>query len=166
MTAKALVAASSWRYVCALGALVLMGAYLVTADAQTVYKSVDEEGHLVYTDRPPEGYEVETVEGVDIERTDRAQVNAANSAQASQRAAEGMTDEVRQQQDAEEAAMQAAADAERQANCDIASERLNKYTAARRLYRDLADGEREWLSDDEIDAARTKAALSVEKWCG
>ena len=56
--------------------------------------------------------------------------------------------------------------AEREKNCEIARERQQRYTVSRRLYRTNADGEREYLSDPEIDEARAKAAVDVEDWCG
>jgi hypothetical protein len=55
---------------------------------------------------------------------------------------------------------------QRQKNCEIARERQQRFTISRRLYRTNADGEREYLSDPEIDEARAKAAADVEDWCG
>jgi hypothetical protein len=56
--------------------------------------------------------------------------------------------------------------AQRQKNCEIARERQQRFTVSRRLYRTNAAGEREYLSDPQIDEARAKAAVDVEDWCG
>jgi hypothetical protein len=36
---------------------------------------------------------------------------------------------------------------------------------SRRLYREGEDGERDYLSDDELDNARAEAEKSVNEWC-
>jgi hypothetical protein len=55
--------------------------------------------------------------------------------------------------------------AERAQNCTVARQRLQTYTTSRRLYRELPGGEREYLSDDQLDEARARAAADVETWC-
>jgi hypothetical protein len=55
--------------------------------------------------------------------------------------------------------------AERQANCAAARERNDRYQMSRRLYRSLPDGEREYLTDEELDSARAGAQADVEQWC-
>jgi len=42
---------------------------------------------------------------------------------------------------------------------------VTKYTEARRLYRDVGDGEREYLSDAEVDAERSDSVRAVNEWC-
>jgi Domain of unknown function (DUF4124) len=56
--------------------------------------------------------------------------------------------------------------AQRQKNCDIARETQERYTLSRRLFRNNAAGEREYLSDEEVAQARAKAAADVKDWCG
>jgi len=56
--------------------------------------------------------------------------------------------------------------AQRDKNCEIARERHQRFEVSRRLYRTNAAGEREYLSDPQIDEARAKAAVDVEDWCG
>lgn len=55
---------------------------------------------------------------------------------------------------------------QRQKNCDIARERLERFTISRRLYRTNAAGDREYLSDQETAEARAKAQSDVQDWCG
>jgi hypothetical protein len=54
---------------------------------------------------------------------------------------------------------------ERQKNCEIARERSDRYGLSRRLFRTNAAGEREYLDDAAVAAARAKAAADVEDWC-
>ena len=51
-------------------------------------------------------------------------------------------------------------------NCEIARERMDRYTVSRRLFRTNADGEREYLDDSAVAEARAKAAADVQDWCG
>ena len=55
---------------------------------------------------------------------------------------------------------------QRQTNCNVARERLDRYTVSRRLFRTNAAGEREYLDDTAVAEARAKAAADVEDWCG
>ena len=50
-------------------------------------------------------------------------------------------------------------------NCEIARSRQANYTNARRLFKTLENGEREYLSDSDIDKARAQAAADVKAWC-
>ena len=60
--------------------------------------------------------------------------------------------------------------AERQAqrraeNCEIARDRAQRFAVSHRIYRTLPDGEREYLSSEEIDEARARADADVQEWC-
>jgi hypothetical protein len=55
---------------------------------------------------------------------------------------------------------------QRQKNCDIARERLDRYTVSRRLFRTNEAGDREYLDDAAVADARAKAAADVQDWCG
>jgi hypothetical protein len=76
---------------------------------------------------------------------------------------------VREDQQADTAAAEAAERAElkrqRDNNCKQAKDRLEKYNSVHRLYKPGADGERQYLTDDETDKARVDARRSVDEWC-
>ncbi len=146
--------------------LAIAQGFVLNVTAQTVYKTVDEKGNISYTDRPTVDYRVEIVAGLNIALTDSGAIVGQNDEARKQLAAEHTAQQIRQDQDAEKAALQANADEERAANCEIANQRLTKYSEAHRLYRQTSDGEREYLTDDELDSARTKAVRSVDEWCG
>jgi hypothetical protein len=130
-----------------------------------VYRSVDANGNVVYSDRP-EGDETQLVHiatpGAAARPAARATVGAsdvASSAASTAPAPEVSGGEIREEPTAEELA------AERERNCALSKERAERYRISHRLYRNLPNGEREYLSDDEIDDARAKAEADVANWC-
>ena len=136
------------------------------ATAQTVYKSVGEDGTVTYTDRPVASEQLETVEGLDIVATDIDQVNAGKAEAKKQAKYDDAADDIRDNQAAEDAELQAALADQREAACRAANARFEKYTNARRLYRETPDGDREYLNDSELDAERADAARAVDELCG
>ena len=125
-----------------------------------VYRSVDANGNVSYSDRPvgenPEAVVIAT-------RTPVLPPPSATPSQQNQAATGAAPDETVQRERREPTPEERAED--RAANCEIARERLERYTISRRLYRSLPDGEREYLSDAEIDEERAGAAADVEEWC-
>jgi hypothetical protein len=137
-----------------------------TASAQeiAVYKWVDEDGVPQYTDRPPAN-EAATRTGIRSRRTNPGAVMARAEQQSEQRAERNAA-----RQDAADAETNAAAEreqtrAERKEKCQRARERAETYNTARRLYRPLPDGSREYLTDQELSEARATADEAVDTWC-
>lgn len=138
--------------------------------AQTVYKSVDDEGNVAFTDRPPlrqqAGDKPLDIMEVQIRLTDPTVIAANRDETLKQERAQATADGIRQQQGAEDAERAARKAEQQAANCDLARARLKRYSEARRLYREDDSGERSYLTSDEIDAERVSAARAVEDWCG
>ena len=132
--------------------------------ATTVYRTVDEKGNAQYSDRPDGGNTETLTIRTAPPSADPPAVAAADSAEQT-KAASDTGDDVQgpsPEQQAEQAARQAARRAE---NCETARGRVERYAISHRLYRTLPNGEREYLSDAEIDAARTRADADVKEWC-
>jgi len=143
--------------------LVLSLLVATQASATTVYRTVDSSGNVQYSDRP-EGREAQALT-IRIQRPagDQPTRTAAVSASADQSGAEDAADGGPSKKALRE---EAARRAERRAqNCEIASERLERYLVSHRLYRALPNGEREYLSAAEIDEARANAEADVKEWC-
>ncbi len=142
----------------------LLGILLVgfTANAATVYRSVDDKGTVQYTDRP-DGKDVERV----VVRTQRtsSSAGARPSVAAQQAANSGQANGEEPKIEAEQGPTEEEIQANKENNCRIAKQRLETYVTSRRLYRELPDGERDYLDDDQLIAAREKAATDVQKWC-
>jgi hypothetical protein len=122
------------------------------ATASEIYRWVDDQGVVHYTDRPDrQGAERLTVR-VSAPSDTAPRVSAQPRAQG-----ELMSESVAEQE--------AAAAAAREANCQSASQRLQSLQAAPRLYREGAGGAREYLDDAEIELVLAEAAKLVEAWC-
>lgn len=149
-----------------LGIAITVGVILTLgglASAQSVYRHVDEEGVVSYSDRPV-GRSAETVD-LQVRHTDDEAIRAQQDAERELAAVR----EIREGQSAEDAAVAeqdaAEARAQRETNCEQARARSERYETHRRLYKPLPNGEREYLSDAELDQARVEARRSVDEWC-
>ena len=126
------------------------------AMADEIYRSVDENGVVAYSDRPSGDSEEITV--------------VASVTQTVRPAAAAATDEVSDEDQTifaevpREATPEELA-AERTQNCEIAQQRATAYSQSHRLFRTDADGERIYLNDAEIDEARSTAEADVAAWC-
>jgi len=121
-----------------------------------IYRSVDADGNVIYSDRPA-GDDVETI-FIDTATATPVPADAADS-EAGAAAAEDEVDEVVYAgPSAEEIA------AERMENCGLARDREERYLVAHRIYRG-SEAEREYLDDAELDAIRLQATADVEEWC-
>lgn len=132
-------------------------------DVVPVYRWVDAEGIPHYSDQPPAGATVEAV-NVRVGRAARSAAGADDDRRYLEQAAQMRADQ--------EGAEAASAEAERQrvleerrAGCEQARERAARYANARRLYKPGPDGDRQYLSDEEIDAERAAALRAVDEWC-
>lgn len=121
-----------------------------TAD---IYRSVDENGQVVYSDRPSSDAERITVSAAP------AFAPAAEAAPAGEDEDSTVFAEVPREPTPEELAE------DRTRNCEYSRQMLESYTTSHRLYRQGPDGEREYLSAEEIDAARARAQSNVAAWC-
>lgn len=146
-----------------------LAARAVAAEQGAVYQWVDKDGTPHYQDRPPEGANAGQA-ATELNLRYRMTDAEAMAAAAKKKSDLGDAAELRKSQQAEDE--KAAADdreqvkSEREKGCEQAREKLQKYETAHRLYRPGADGQRQYLSDEEIDAARAEARKSVADWCG
>ena len=136
------------------------------ASAGDVYKYVDERGVTMYTDKPFPGA-VKVSSGYqrppDVAARNQAAAQAATASQlaaSNQRIADSQTNQ--------RLASTVAKDLEatRSERCKKAREAYDISISARRLHRDLPDGTRVYLSDDELAKQRLDAAKTVDAICG
>jgi len=132
----------------------------LSAIAAEVYVSVGDDGQIIYSDRPTGSEAVEVLEirtGPRAAATQpvRAAVTAAPAEAPAPAADAPLVAEVQREATPEE----------RAANCAIVRQRSDSYSAAYRIYRDEPDGERHYLTAEEIDEARAKVAAEVAEWC-
>jgi len=134
------------------------------AVANDIYKWTDAEGNVHYEERPTEDG---TAERLDIKSkpTDTSRIAAMQQArqEARSKAAAAEAEAAEQGPTPEELR---AEKKEREKECVELKERLQGMVQSRRLYREDENGERVYLSDDEMQAAREDAADKVAEYCG
>jgi hypothetical protein len=128
--------------------------------AAEVYRFVDADGLVVYSDRPTgaEGEEQITV-SVSAAAPRRASTAPAAVAEDSAAALARLTAELPREPTPDEVA------ADRARNCELARQKNETYSTSHRLYESLPNGERRYLTSEQIDEARAKAAADVAAWC-
>lgn len=122
-----------------------------------IYRSVDANGQVVYSDRP--SAEAERIAVSAVPASSAAAAPAGESEEAEAEEESTVFAEVPREPTPEELA------ADRARNCEYSQQMLESYTTSHRLYRQGPDGEREYLSAEEIDAARARAQSNVAAWC-
>jgi Domain of unknown function (DUF4124) len=145
-----------------LGALVAIGGALPALraqDSQGVYKSVDAQGHVVYSDRGTSKSASKT----------SLRVEEANPAEAARLAKEQQAltaaDAARSKQQAADGKARAAADRKKEDACRNARNEYNRLDTRAPFRRD-ADGNRVYYTDQEADALREQARKAMTAACG
>jgi hypothetical protein len=141
-------------------AAVVLAAGPVAAD---VYKFKDDQGNVLYTDKPST-LPAERL-NIQSQKTDTVAVAARQQ------------EEMKRLQDADKANQQAADKSKDQQQasqltatqkaeqCAKAKQRYDTYMNSQRLYEKSDDGQRRYLSDAELTAARDSAKASVDVMC-
>ena len=140
--------------------LVLCGAS-ATAVGQ-IYKWTDEEGNVHFGDKPV-GEDTERV-AIQSRRTnpERVQSQVQARADAAAKAAEEEAAATPAGPTAEE--LQARLE-ERAKKCATYRERLQRFVQSRRIYREDENGERIYMSEEEMQEAREKVENQVQEYC-
>ncbi len=156
----------------------------LTAALADVYRSVDAQGHVQYSDTPTPGAELVHVQRLGSDGAVHAGPtpgSSANSGANTGTAAAGSpgspplnpsatpksSDPVRDTL-ATQAAQQAVAKdlaTTRAEQCTKLTDDYNASVQARRIYKAGADGERQYLTDDEADQQRLSLRLAMEGAC-
>jgi multidrug efflux pump subunit AcrA (membrane-fusion protein) len=130
----------------------------LTSQAGEIYKSVDAQGHVVYSDHADSSAQKTDVQ---VDLPDAKEV-ARNAKQQAILKAEN---DARSKQAAVDAAKKAKLAQERQAQCDAARNRYYAMKDARRLFQRDADGNRIFYSDADADARREDARQTMLAAC-
>jgi len=133
------------------------------AVAAEIYKWTDEDGNVHYEDRPVGETDMEHLD-IRSRNTDNTVVQARLDADSKARAAarqvaseappEMTREEVRAEQQA------------RQEKCMQYRAQLESFLRSQRLYKEDDAGEREYLSEEEIMAARSRVEDQIQEYCG
>jgi hypothetical protein len=131
--------------------------------AADVYKFKDDHGNVLYTDKPST-LPAERL-NIQSQKTDTVAVQAraqeeAQRLQDADKAAQQTSGANKDQQQATQ--LSATQKAEQ---CTKARQRYDTYMSSQRLYQQTPDGQRKYLSDDELTAARASAKASMDVMC-
>jgi len=138
-------------------ALILCAAGPLRADE--VYKSVDAQGHVVYSDRADTSTAQKSVVKTDPpNRTEAARI-------AKEQAILKAEEIQRNRQQSIDDAKKAQADHDAQVRCENARNRYYALKDARRVYDRDADGNRVYLSDQDGDAKKEEARQAMTTAC-
>lgn len=133
------------------------------AQAGDVYVTKDSQGRNVYTDTP-QTIPAQKV-GIASTSTDSAAVQQRYSEQMQRYAAEDAAEQ-KDASAAEDASKEKQLTAEDKAKrCTDARQRYQTYTESYRLYEQTPDGQRRYLTSEEIDAARAGAKQVMDQFC-
>jgi Domain of unknown function (DUF4124) len=126
-----------------------------------VYKWIDADGKLQYGDRPPDGVHAEVVELLGTHVAHTASAPASQSASTSH----GVPKDSTAKLDDAKAAVDADVARTRDKQCTDAQDRYKKLIEGRRIYKTGPDGEREYMSSQEIDTERLNAKRDIDTIC-
>jgi hypothetical protein len=128
-----------------------------------VYKWTDAQGKVQYGDRPPDGVHAEVVEGLGGAHTAAppARPSSSSPANGNNPTANNATPK----DDATKQAVDADVAATREKQCADAQANYKKLIEGRRIYKTGADGERQYLTSDQIDSERINAKREIDATC-
>ncbi|MFC4310457.1 DUF4124 domain-containing protein [Steroidobacter flavus] len=144
-----------FRPVLLLTLAAVMAAGTAVAD---VYKYKDEKGNIQYTDKPP-SLPAERL-NVQSQRTDVVAAQERSQAAVQSANSKPTGNSTPEQKAAAETTAKDKAD-----RCIKARERYDRYMNSPKLYEQGKDGERRYLTDAELDAARASAKASMDVMC-
>ncbi len=149
-----------FRHGALLGALAALVCPTGPLPAQQVYKSVDAEGHVVYSDRGSTKGAPKTP--VHVDQPDPAEVARLAKEQEMLKA----EDLERAKQQASDEKNKATQEHNKQVGCQNARNSYFRIKDSGRIFRRDADGNRVFYSDEEADAMREQARRAMTAACG
>lgn len=142
---------------------IAMGASAASWGDTQVYKTLDAQGNVVYSDKAPTSnaqktnVQVHQPKAADLARME--QQKAALQAVDDQRVSEAIADKANQAQKQKQVG-------DKQARCQQARNYFLNVKDANRLFQRDAQGNRVYLPDDQLDAKRAEARKAMDAACG
>ncbi len=138
--------------------LLLIPLPLTAALAADVYRSVDAQGHVQYSDTPTPGAVLVSTTDVSTGADDSASTKGAIEKAANEASDQVAQEEAQRAVDKDTAAAHAA-------QCKQAQDAYQKSITARRLYTVDANGDRQYMSDEQADQLRVQYRMAMESAC-
>lgn len=125
-----------------------------------LYKYVDKDGKTVYSDTPPPGADAKPLHVMPSAGPSAPATKPAITLDKELEKGRALAKEREKKQEVEEKNAKLA-----EQRCEQARDNLRTYTDGGRLFRYDKQGEREYMTDEEIEAARVKAQKDVDESC-
>ena len=138
----------------------LFASAMGVAQADQIYKSVDAQGHVTYSDRPNSSGAQKA--DVSVQQADPAE---AERLEKERQLFKAEDDQRKKQQDSDSRA-KALQEHDKAARCRVARDNYNNLKDVGRIYKLDADGNRVFLSDAEADVQRETARQVMTTACG
>ena len=138
----------------------LFASALGAAQGDPIYRSVDAQGHVTYSDRPNSSGAQKA--DVSVQQADPAEAERL----AKERQLLKAEDDQRQKQQASDSRAKAQQQHDKETRCRIARDNYNNLKDVGRIYKLDADGNRVFLSDSEAEAKRETARQVMTTACG
>jgi tRNA A37 threonylcarbamoyladenosine modification protein TsaB len=150
------------RGISALLAVIALWGQASPSSAEEVYKSVDAQGHVVYSDRSTSANARKSE--IRVSQPDAAQA-ARNTQEQQILDAEDNQRKQREALESREASLKAQKDQQKRARCAQARDHYNFIKDVSRLYHLDPDGNRVYYTDAEVDARREQARQAMVGAC-
>ena len=148
----------------ALLSIAITAFVLLASHAQAdVYKFTDDKGNVHYTDKPA----TLPAERLNVlsQKTDMVALQARQLEEQQRMSAANQNRQQSASQQADKRQAEQISATDKAEQCKKARERFDSYTTSQRLYEQQPNGERRYLSDAELDAARASAKASMDVLC-
>jgi hypothetical protein len=145
----------------------MIAGFATLAAADIVYKWVDSTGQVHYSDLPPSESGAKLLGTIERNIVLGEIGDSADTTDSAPPADDGVDAPPADTYSTADAAAAVRRDVEqvRLAECKQAQERYKIYISSQRLYRDVGNGKREYLTDAELSAARIQAKQAVDDLC-
>ena len=124
-----------------------------------LYKYVDKNGKTVYSDTPPTDADAKQISAPPPPATSNGKTYVEREKEA-QKGREKSAEEAKKTAEKDKAEQQ------KKLRCEQAKGNLQIYTDGGRILKSNANGERDYMSDEEIEAERAKTQKIVDEACG
>jgi hypothetical protein len=138
----------------------------LTGALADVYRSVDAQGHVLYSDTPSPGAERVRVTSNSQRLAAQTSAPAGNprpTAPSTSKSADSIHDQIEKDEAARTVQHEVAQT--RADQCKKAQDQYQQSIQARRIYNTDASGERQYLSDAEAEQARVNAKVAMDDAC-
>ncbi|HZF16987.1 MAG TPA: DUF4124 domain-containing protein [Steroidobacteraceae bacterium] len=150
-----------------LRSLAFIAALVLSAAASAaVYKWIDAQGNIHYSDRPPSETIEAQVINIDSRPSNRERVAVRRSASQQQSQSTAQADGKQRAEQATQQAVNSDVAKSRAKQCEEAKTRYQTAVESHKLYKLGKNGEREYLSDTELSQARLDARRNLDESCG